>query len=107
MGVRVCYKKKVIANYQQRLHVFIIPEVKEIFRSVYCNFRKRMESDIFSSHMIFRTIYRSRVMFTECRNLHGGSVVASYPFDDSASHVMSGRVSAAPDDALFKHLAHT
>jgi hypothetical protein len=66
-----------------------------------------MESDIFSSHMIFRTIYRSRVMFTECRNLHGGSVVASYPFDDSASHVMSGRVSAAPDDALFKHLAHT
>merc|ERR550519_2472518 len=39
-------------------------------------------------------------------NLHGGSVVASYPFDDSTSHVQSGRISAAPDDALFKYLAH-
>jgi len=39
-------------------------------------------------------------------NLHGGSVVASYPFDDSASHVESGRKSAAPDDAVFEHLAH-
>ena len=39
-------------------------------------------------------------------NLHGGSVVASYPFDDSASHVQYGRVSAAPDDQVFKQLAH-
>lgn len=39
-------------------------------------------------------------------NLHGGSVVASYPFDDSASHVPSGRVSAAPDDNVFQQLAH-
>ena len=39
-------------------------------------------------------------------NLHGGSVVASYPFDDSAQHVMSGRISAAPDDDVFKYLAH-
>jgi len=39
-------------------------------------------------------------------NLHGGSVVASYPFDDSSSHVQSGRVSVAPDDSVFQHLAH-
>jgi len=39
-------------------------------------------------------------------NLHGGSVVASYPFDDSSSHVESGRKSVAPDDSLFQHLAH-
>jgi len=39
-------------------------------------------------------------------NLHGGSVVASYPFDDSSTHVQSGRKSAAPDDAVFVHLAH-
>jgi len=39
-------------------------------------------------------------------NLHGGSVVASYPFDDSASHIQYGHKSAAPDDKVFQHLAH-
>uniref|UniRef100_W5LKU9 Carboxypeptidase D, b n=1 Tax=Astyanax mexicanus TaxID=7994 RepID=W5LKU9_ASTMX len=40
-------------------------------------------------------------------NLHGGSVVASYPFDDSKSHVWSGIYSKSPDDALFQYLART
>ncbi|XP_026853521.2 carboxypeptidase D [Electrophorus electricus] len=38
-------------------------------------------------------------------NLHGGTVVASYPFDDSASHVRYGFYSLSPDDALFRYLA--
>ena len=38
-------------------------------------------------------------------NLHGGSVVASYPFDDSANHPMSGYYSRSPDDAVFRELA--
>ena len=39
-------------------------------------------------------------------NLHAGSVVASYPFDDAASFARGNRVySAAPDDLFFKHLA--
>lgn len=38
-------------------------------------------------------------------NLHGGTVVASYPFDDSPSHAESGEYSRSPDDALFRHLA--
>lgn len=38
-------------------------------------------------------------------NLHGGTVVASYPFDDSASHQEQNHYSQSADDALFRHLA--
>lgn len=38
-------------------------------------------------------------------NLHGGSVVASYPFDDTASHEQQGRYSQTEDDGLFRYLA--
>ena len=38
-------------------------------------------------------------------NLHGGSVVASYPYDDSANHREFGYYSKSPDDAIFKELA--
>lgn len=38
-------------------------------------------------------------------NLHGGSVVASYPFDDSASHEQQGYYSQTEDDGLFRYLA--
>lgn len=37
-------------------------------------------------------------------NLHGGTVVASYPFDDSALHGQS-IYSESPDDSLFRYLA--
>lgn len=38
-------------------------------------------------------------------NLHGGTVVASYPFDDSPSHQQQGHYSQSEDDSLFRHLA--
>ncbi|KAG8002060.1 Carboxypeptidase D [Nibea albiflora] len=38
-------------------------------------------------------------------NLHGGTVVASYPFDDSASHQRQGLYSKSEDDSLFRYLA--
>ncbi|XP_017288880.1 carboxypeptidase D [Kryptolebias marmoratus] len=38
-------------------------------------------------------------------NLHGGTVVASYPFDDSADHNNRGFYSRSEDDNLFRHLA--
>lgn len=43
--------------------------------------------------------------FVLSANLHGGTVVASYPFDDSASHLTRGHYSLAADDALFRYLA--
>ncbi|CAL9683911.1 unnamed protein product [Knipowitschia caucasica] len=43
--------------------------------------------------------------FVLSANLHGGTVVASYPFDDSAFHQSRGHYSAAADDGLFRYLA--
>ncbi|KAM4795649.1 carboxypeptidase D [Rhinophrynus dorsalis] len=40
-------------------------------------------------------------------NLHGGSVVASYPYDDSLSHNVSGLYSKSSDDKVFQYLART
>uniref|UniRef100_A0A8C2Z2K4 Carboxypeptidase D n=1 Tax=Cyclopterus lumpus TaxID=8103 RepID=A0A8C2Z2K4_CYCLU len=38
-------------------------------------------------------------------NLHGGTVVSSYPFDDSAFHQRNGHYSQSEDDSLFRYLA--
>lgn len=38
-------------------------------------------------------------------NLHGGAVVASYPFDDSRAHFETGKPSLTPDNDVFVHLA--
>ncbi|XP_012732805.2 carboxypeptidase D [Fundulus heteroclitus] len=38
-------------------------------------------------------------------NLHGGTVVASYPYDDSAAHQQEGYYSQSADDGLFRYLA--
>ncbi|XP_026545885.1 carboxypeptidase D [Notechis scutatus] len=46
-----------------------------------------------------------RNRFVLSGNFHGGTVVASYPFDDSKSHKSSGIYSKSADDDLFKYLA--
>ncbi|KAM9209769.1 carboxypeptidase D [Dugong dugon] len=46
-----------------------------------------------------------RNKFVLSGNLHGGSVVASYPFDDSPEHKLTGIYSKTSDDEVFKYLA--
>ncbi|XP_015422288.1 PREDICTED: carboxypeptidase D, partial [Myotis davidii] len=46
-----------------------------------------------------------RNKFVLSGNLHGGSVVASYPFDDSPEHKATGIYSRTSDDEVFKYLA--
>jgi carboxypeptidase D len=40
-------------------------------------------------------------------NLHGGSLVANYPFDNNAPGQVKGQPNLSPDDVVFKHLANT
>lgn len=49
--------------------------------------------------------FRCFSSFVLSGNLHGGSVVASYPFDDSPSHEQQGHYSQTADDSLFRYLA--
>lgn len=45
--------------------------------------------------------------FVLSANLHGGALVASYPFDSNKERQATGRYSATPDDQIFRHLATT
>jgi len=43
--------------------------------------------------------------FVLSASFHGGSVVASYPFDSSVDHTKTGKKSLSPDNLVFTHLA--
>ena len=51
---------------------------------------------------MMRWIYKNP--FVLSANLHGGSIVASYPFDDN-KQMKDNIYSKSPDDAFFRHLA--
>ena len=45
--------------------------------------------------------------FVLSASLHGGAIVVSYPYDNSAGNVESGYYSRCPDDPVFRHLANS
>jgi len=52
----------------------------------------------------------SKIQFVLSGNVHGGALVASYPFDNTPSSIFSSALSSpslTPDDDTFKHLAAT
>ncbi|KAI1292121.1 Carboxypeptidase M [Halotydeus destructor] len=53
-----------------------------------------------------------RIPFVLSANLHGGALVASYPFDNTPNHILSNlnpypQSSSTPDEDIFRHLATT
>jgi carboxypeptidase M len=50
----------------------------------------------------------AKIQFVLSGNIHGGALVASYPFDNTPNSIFSSSISApslTPDDDVFKHLA--
>ena len=45
--------------------------------------------------------------FVLSASLHGGAVVVSNPYDNSAKNIESGYYSRSPDDPVFRHLANS
>lgn len=50
--------------------------------------------------------WSKKVPFVLGANLHGGSLVANYPYDGNAKS-QTGQYEASPDDKLFRHLTKT
>lgn len=54
--------------------------------------------------------WTSKIQFVLSGNIHGGALVASYPFDNTPNSIFSSVLSSpslTPDDDVFKHLALT
>ncbi|XP_077256149.1 carboxypeptidase D svr [Temnothorax americanus] len=75
------------------------------------NFPDQYEINDFNRHQEPETKavmdWIARIPFVLSANLHGGALVANYPYDDGPENLASNVANPSPDDAVFQMLAST
>eukprot|EP00005_Dracoamoeba_jomungandri_P000849 CAMPEP_0174250604 /NCGR_PEP_ID=MMETSP0439-20130205/733_1 /TAXON_ID=0 /ORGANISM="Stereomyxa ramosa, Strain Chinc5" /LENGTH=409 /DNA_ID=CAMNT_0015330727 /DNA_START=18 /DNA_END=1247 /DNA_ORIENTATION=+ len=112
-------KDEEITELVDSLHIFIMPSMNpdgyergrrtnakgvDLNRDFKDQFNGNPSSIEPEVHAVMSWIERHDFMLSA--NLHGGSVVANYPFDGNSNH-RSGEYSACKDDEAFKNIAYT
>ncbi|XP_023290053.1 carboxypeptidase D isoform X2 [Orussus abietinus] len=104
---RSCESKKGFLGRENANHVDLNRDFPDEFQKV--DNKSGRESNIVDGRQketVAMMTWIASEPFVLSGNLHGGAVVASYPYDSGISDVCCIE-SKSPDDRLFRHLAHS